>query len=162
MDRDPGSRQRASLRASDADRERFVEALRQHHAEGRLTAEELSERTRQAYAGPDLRRPGRAGHRPAAAPPAGRPATPAGVGQPAARLRPPGARRAEAKAALVRSILWFGLISVVLLVVWAMTGRDYFWPVWPILGFSFALLWQAFNVYGPRPFDDDQGRPRNP
>ena len=38
-----------SLRASDADRERFVEALRRHHADGRLTTEELAERTA-AYA----------------------------------------------------------------------------------------------------------------
>ena len=50
MDRDPGDRRRASLRASDADREQFVEALRRHHAEGRLTTEELSERTERAYA----------------------------------------------------------------------------------------------------------------
>ena len=50
MDRDPGDQRRASLRASDADREQFVEALRQHHAEGRLTTEELSERTERAYA----------------------------------------------------------------------------------------------------------------
>jgi hypothetical protein len=37
MDQDPGDQRRASLRASDADRERFVEALSQHHADGRLT-----------------------------------------------------------------------------------------------------------------------------
>ena len=33
MDRDPGDQRRASLRASDADRERFVEVGR-HHADG--------------------------------------------------------------------------------------------------------------------------------
>ena len=38
MDRDPGDPRRASLRASDADREQFVEALRRHHTEGRLTS----------------------------------------------------------------------------------------------------------------------------
>ena len=48
MDRDPGDQRRASLRASDADREQFVETLRQHHAEGRLTIEELTERTERA------------------------------------------------------------------------------------------------------------------
>jgi dGTP triphosphohydrolase len=48
MDRDPGDQRRASLRASDADRERFVETLRQHHADGRLTTEELAERTERA------------------------------------------------------------------------------------------------------------------
>jgi Domain of unknown function (DUF1707) len=50
MDRDPGDQRRASLRASDADRERFVEPLRRHHADGRLTADELAERTERAYA----------------------------------------------------------------------------------------------------------------
>jgi hypothetical protein len=50
MDREPGDQRRASLRASDADREQLVEQLRQHHTEGRLTLEELTERTERAYA----------------------------------------------------------------------------------------------------------------
>ena len=50
MDGDPGDQRRASLRASDADRERFVETLRRHHADGRLTADELAERTERGYA----------------------------------------------------------------------------------------------------------------
>ncbi|MFL6269712.1 MAG: DUF1707 domain-containing protein, partial [Actinomycetes bacterium] len=50
MDADPADQRRASLRASDADRERFVEALRHHHVEGRLTADELEERAGRAYA----------------------------------------------------------------------------------------------------------------
>lgn len=43
------------LRASDADRERSVEALRHHATAGRLTVEELDERTEQAYAAKTLR-----------------------------------------------------------------------------------------------------------
>ncbi|MDP9208862.1 MAG: DUF1707 domain-containing protein, partial [Actinomycetota bacterium] len=50
MERDPGDQRRAGLRASDADRERFVEALGRHHVDGRLTTEELAERTERAYA----------------------------------------------------------------------------------------------------------------
>jgi Domain of unknown function (DUF1707) len=38
------------LRASDADRERTVELLREHHAVGRLTADEFHERLDRAYA----------------------------------------------------------------------------------------------------------------
>jgi hypothetical protein len=38
------------LRASDADRERTVELLREHHAVGRLTADEFHERLDGAYA----------------------------------------------------------------------------------------------------------------
>jgi len=163
MDRDPGDRRRASLRASDADREQFVEALRQHHVEGRLTAEELSERSGRAYAARTL------GDLDALAtdlPPIRPPAAPttSGPGRPASpdlprRLQPPGPKRAAAKANLIRSLLWYGMISVVLIVVWAMSGRDYFWPVWPILGFMLLLGWQVFYVwYGPARFDDDRPR----
>jgi DUF1707 SHOCT-like domain len=38
------------LRASDADRERTVQLLREHHAVGRLTAEEFNGRLEQAFA----------------------------------------------------------------------------------------------------------------
>jgi Domain of unknown function (DUF1707) len=38
------------LRASDSDRERTVELLREHHAVGRLTADEFHERLDHAYA----------------------------------------------------------------------------------------------------------------
>jgi hypothetical protein len=38
------------LRASDADRERVVEALRRHHADGRLDTDELEERIAAAWA----------------------------------------------------------------------------------------------------------------
>lgn len=37
------------MRASDADRERAAALLREHHAEGRLTAEEFSERLDRAF-----------------------------------------------------------------------------------------------------------------
>ena len=39
-----------NLRASDADRERTVSLLREHHAEGRLDVEEFHERLNAAYA----------------------------------------------------------------------------------------------------------------
>jgi hypothetical protein len=162
MDRNPGDQPRASLRASDTDRERFVEALRQHHVDGRLTADELAERTGRAYAArtfgdldalaadlPPLQPPSPTppGHPPAAGPPP--------------QLRPPGRKRAEAKANLVRTVLWFGLLSVVLIVIWAMTNvGGYFWPVWPMLGFLLAIAGQLFYVYGPARFDDERPRDR--
>ena len=43
------------LRASDADRERSVAALRHHAAAGRLTVDELDERAERAYAAKTLR-----------------------------------------------------------------------------------------------------------
>ena len=172
MDRDPGGQQRASLRASDADRERFVETLRQHHVEGRLTVDELAERTERAYAartlgdldalGTDLPPPT------PPAPPSGPPPAAAPGWDPAApglppRMRSPGPRRAAAKANLLRFLLWYGLLSVVLIVVWAASGRGYFWPVWPILGFMLGLGGQAIAAWSKLgPAEDGQSRRRAP
>jgi hypothetical protein len=158
MEQDPGAQRRASLRAS-ADRERLVEALRQHHVEGRLTAEELSERTEQAYAARTL---GDLDALTTDLPPL--PTTPdrAAAWDPdadgvPARLRAPGPRRAAAKTNLVRLALWWGLLSVVLIVIWAASGRGYFWPVWPILGFMLALGGQAIGVWSRfSPYDDNR------
>ena len=160
MDREPGDQRRASLRASDADREQFVEQLRQHHAEGRLTVEELTERTGRAYAARTLGDLDALAtdlpiHRPAGAREAG--TTSAGPARPPAAA----AGKAAARAALLRSVLWYGLLSVVLLVVWAMSGRDSFWPIWPLLGFALFLGWQAFNLLGPQAPDQSRRRDRD-
>ena len=40
----------SDTRASDAERDRAADALRQHHADGRLSTDELEERTGRAYA----------------------------------------------------------------------------------------------------------------
>ena len=44
----------SETRASDADRERAADALRRHHADGRLSTDELEERTGRAYAATTL------------------------------------------------------------------------------------------------------------
>jgi Domain of unknown function (DUF1707) len=44
----------SGLRASDAERERAAETLRRHHAHGRLTTDELEERTERVYAATTL------------------------------------------------------------------------------------------------------------
>ncbi|MDP9210185.1 MAG: 2TM domain-containing protein, partial [Actinomycetota bacterium] len=75
------------------------------------------------------------------------------------RLRPTGPRRAAAKANLLRSVMWYTLLSAFLVVIWAISGSDVFWPVWPILGFMLLLGGQAIRLwYWPGRFDDDQPR----
>ena len=108
MEREPGDQRRASLRASDADREQLVETLRQHHADGRLTLEELTERTGRAYTARTLGDlDALATDLPPLHPPAGSgeaATAPAGPAPPPAAT----ARQAAARAALLRSLLWNG------------------------------------------------------
>lgn len=116
------------MRASDADRDRVAEILREAHGEGRLRQDELLERVEATYSAQtfrDLDRviedlpiprrpPGVLARTPRSALPETRP----GVG-----------RR------LVRGFLtfqWWVYLSVVLLcvMIWALTDPQNFWPGW--------------------------------
>ena len=43
------------------------------------------------------------------------------------------------------------LITLVLLAAWAATGAGYFWPLWPMLGMSIAVLVALWRAFGPMP-----------
>ena len=123
-----------SIRASDADRDRAAVLLREHHAAGRLTAEEFSDRLDKAFAAktvgeidgllrdlpsvdlyrlPDAeltRRPRQA--------------------QPPRRHQ--GAWRAAWGSWFTCTLLCF--------VIWALTGRGYVWPLWVAAPWGAVLL----------------------
>ncbi len=118
------------IRASDDDRDRTATLLREHHAAGRLDPEEFNERLDKVYQAKtlgeldelmsdlpaiDLYRLPDAGlsrQRPAPArPPA----------------RPPG-RSSHWRGALGS---WF-CVSLVLVVIWALSGMGYPWFAWPV------------------------------
>jgi hypothetical protein len=113
-------------RASDAERDRVVDTLREHAAEGRLTVEELDERSAAALAArtradlagltSDLPR--------------------------ARRPRAPGAAQREFRDHL-RSYL---AVMALLVAIWALTGMGYFWPIWPALGWGIGVFSHAGAV----------------
>ena len=45
-------------------------------------------------------------------------------------------------------LIWIA-VSVVVTVVWALSGLGYFWPGWVIAGMGIAALFQAIGVFGP-------------
>ena len=61
--------------------------------------------------------------------------------------REPALDRAQARRDALALMLTGPVVTAMLIVVWAATGAGYFWPIWPMLGMSFALvavLWRAF------------------
>ena len=121
---------RLELRASDADRERVIADLREHAAVGRLTLDELGERTQLALVArtvadlaaldadlPRLRRSRRRLH---------------------FRLRSQLAAYVVANAALVGAWLWTNAPGGV------GAGPEPFWPAWPMLGLGAG--WSVFLV----------------
>ena len=104
------------MRTSQADRDRVVDRLRTHAAEGRLEVEELEQRIETALS---ARTHGKL----------------ADVESDLPRLESPRARRREHSFRHD-----FVAISVLLLVIWAVTGMGYFWPMWPIGGMALAAF----------------------
>ena len=140
MDSEPRGEQPPELRASDADREHAVERLRRHHADGRLDLDEFEQRMGQAYSAktvaeldllmrdlpPDVT--------PVPAPVTGPPLSP----------RP---SRARLRQGFSRSLASYLAVMGLLVVIWAVTGAGYFWPIWPMIGWGFAIVWQGINTF---------------
>jgi hypothetical protein len=141
--RDPGS-----VRASDADREAVVQALRQHATAGRLDADELDARLESALAAHT--------HGELAALVDDLP----GVSVPRPE-RPPD-RRVERLWVAHRAGL-ATLFFVVCVVVWLLSGADgHFWPAWVILASFMALAPKAWRVFGPQSrLSNDDGESRH-
>ena len=160
MDLEP-SRRRASLRASDADREHVVNVLRQHHGDGRIDVNEFTERMQIAFEAKTL------GELEA-------------LTKDLPRLPPPLPEDPRPEAAAVMrwrfyrhlfSYAWVnGFLILLWLVVSIAAGRLlFFWPIWTLVGWGVALGSHAIRTFGPHhdrhehPLDDRRGgNPRGP
>jgi len=59
--------------------------------------------------------------------------------------------RAHARRDALLLTLTGPLVTAVLLALWAITGAGYFWPMWPMLGMSIAVLVALWRAFGPLP-----------
>jgi class 3 adenylate cyclase len=90
------------------------------------------------------------------------------VGQePQAQAQPPWAmavghqgaiERIQAKRTFGRHATVFVAVNLLLVAVWALTSRGYFWPIWPVLGWGVGLGINYGNVFYRRPISDDEIR----
>jgi hypothetical protein len=110
----------SELRIADRDRERTVELLRRAAGEGRLEPDELEERLEAAL-----------GSR-----------TETDLLAVTADLPPERPRRRSRRrlAEFQRHRSVFLAVSAGMVVLWALSGFGYFWPMWPILGWGTGLL----------------------
>ena len=45
--------------------------------------------------------------------------------------------------------LIYVLVIVFLWVTWALTGKEYIWPIWPTIGWGIAVLFQYMGAFNP-------------
>jgi peptidoglycan/LPS O-acetylase OafA/YrhL len=62
--------------------------------------------------------------------------------------------RLWARRAFRIHLIAFLMGSVVMLLVWATTSGDYFWPVWPIAGWGAGLALHAWITFGRWSFSE--------
>jgi fatty acid desaturase len=66
--------------------------------------------------------------------------------------------RIQEKRRFRQSLVVYLAVNALLVVVWAMGGGGYFWPIWPIAGWGLAVAIHAWNVYGARPVTESDIR----
>jgi hypothetical protein len=128
--RDVGSATRFQaddIRASDAEREEVIAALRTHAGDGRLDLDELDQRIETAYAAKTRRDL---------------------VALTSDLPRAPRAPRDERREFAEHLRVYLSLMTM-LVVIWALTGMGYFWPVWPIVGWGIGVVSHANALRRP-------------
>jgi hypothetical protein len=122
------------IRAGDDERNATIERLAEHYRAGRLTADELEERTSAAQVA--LTRGDLA-------------ALEADLPAPSAPAAP-GRSRDDAgddEGSLADSLKVYAVVITFLWIIWGATGAGYPWPIWPMLGWGLGL---ALGAVGRR------------
>ena len=73
-------------------------------------------------------------------------------------IREQAVRSLKRKRAFRNQVLVWLAVSVLMVAIWAATGADFFWPVFPIAGWGIGIAAQAWSIYGPggRPISEDE------
>lgn len=50
------------------------------------------------------------------------------------------------------------VVNAMLVGIWAMTGRGYFWPVWSMIGWGVGLAINGWSAYFERPISEEEIR----
>ena len=53
-------------------------------------------------------------------------------------------------------VVIYVIVNAMLVGIWAVTGADFFWPIFPILGWGIGVGANAWDVYGRKPITEDE------
>lgn len=73
-------------------------------------------------------------------------------------LRARAIRRLRKKRDFHAHLLIYVLVNAFLVVIWAVTGRPFFWPIFPIVGWGIGVVMNAWDVYRSEEPGEDQIR----
>jgi hypothetical protein len=128
----------AHQRVSNAERDGVVEQLRLNMADGRLDIDEFGDRVEQALAartGAELQ----------------------AVLADLPHVVPPEEAVRKRRASVRAIVVPYLAVNMFLVLIWAVSGRGEFWPIWPILGWGLGVVLSLAKVAGA----DGRRRHRN-
>lgn len=73
-------------------------------------------------------------------------------------LRERALARLKKKSEFRAHLLTYVLVNAFLVAIWAITGADFFWPIFPILGWGIGLAFHARDVYLGDTFSEERIR----
>ena len=73
-------------------------------------------------------------------------------------LREAAVTRLRKKRDFATHVQIYLLVNSFLVVIWAVTSGDYFWPIFPIAGWGIGLAANAWDVYGRKPISEGEIR----
>ena len=65
-------------------------------------------------------------------------------------LRDQAVAAVKRKHAFKQMLSSYVIVNAFLIVIWAVSGAGYFWPVWVMGGWGLGLAFTAYKAYGPR------------
>lgn len=71
-------------------------------------------------------------------------------------LREQAISRLKKKRDFATHVVVYVLVNAFLVAIWAVTSGDFFWPIFPILGWGIGLGANAWDVYGRRPISEGE------
>jgi hypothetical protein len=71
-------------------------------------------------------------------------------------LRDQAISRLKKKRDFATHLVVYVLVNAFLVAIWAFTGADFFWPIFPILGWGIGLGANAWDVYGRKPISESE------
>lgn len=67
-------------------------------------------------------------------------------------------QRLKARRGFSVHLMVYVLVNVLLIIIWAVTGRGYFWPIWPLSGWGIGVGMHAWAAFFIKPISEEEIR----